>query len=216
MASKRRRTRPAATSTRASTSRPTWVVFLAGLIVGACATVAVQESNLTERVTGWVETGSADGDPAAASASGGATKSNDKNGKPRFEFYTMLPEMEVAVPEEELKPSTRPAPKPKAPAVSEPPAQLPDAQASTTSATPADPRYLIQVGSFSSANDAERLKANLALLGMQVRIQTVQINGANTWHRVRAGPFDSLDQVNEARRNLRSNNFESMVLKVKR
>jgi len=113
--------------------------------------------------------------------------------RPRFEFYTILPEMEVPVQDEALP--RRAARPPKAP------------QEKGT--------YLLQVASFRSHQEADRLKASLALLGMEADIQTVSIDGKATWHRVRLGPFSSFSRANEVRQRLRAHDLDAMVLKVK-
>lgn len=110
--------------------------------------------------------------------------------RPRFEFYSILPEMEVPVSAEALpERGTR-----------EPPKE--------------DGNYLLQVGSFRGADEAERLKANLALLGMQAAIQTVSVDGRRTWHRVRLGPFPSLKEAYRVRDRLAQERMEAIVLKV--
>jgi len=114
--------------------------------------------------------------------------------KPRFEFYTILPEMEVPV-------ATEPLPR----RVDKESKQPEEAMGT----------YLLQVASFKSHQEADRLKASLALLGMEARIQTVSIDGEQTWHRVRLGPFSSLSEANEVRRRLNANDLDAMVLKVK-
>jgi len=131
--------------------------------------------------------------------------------KPSFQFYDILPELEVVVPNDELGPppkvSTAPAPttEPKpAEAATKPPAE--DAPAGS---------YLLQVASFRNAADAERLKAKLALKGIQTQVQQVTINGKDTYHRVRAGPFQGKQAVNQARSQLASNGFEPIAIKVK-
>jgi len=143
--------------------------------------------------------------------------------KPRFQFYTLLPEMEVAVPEEELQAeAARPIPlkKPEktvAAAVKSAEKIEPGSELKPTTQKPAlKGQFLLQVGSFSKADDAERLKANLALIGLGAHIQTVQINGSDTWHRVRAGPFKDLASVNGARARLRANDMDAIVLKTRR
>jgi len=113
--------------------------------------------------------------------------------KTRFEFYTILPEMEVPVQEEALP---RRATKP-------------------TKAPQEKGTYLLQVASFRSHQEADRLKASLALLGMEADIQTVSIDGKVTWHRVRMGPFSSFSRANEVRQRLRAHDLDAMVLKVK-
>ena len=115
--------------------------------------------------------------------------------KPRFEFYSILPEMEVPVHAEALPERTR----------GEPAAKEPEEGG----------RYLLQVGSFRGAEEADRLKARLALLGMEARIQTVSVNGRQTWHRVRIGPFASLREAYRTRDRLaQEEEMEAIVLKV--
>jgi len=142
---------------------------------------------------------------------GRSTASTEKKAPDtRFEFYTMLPEMEVAVPEETLN---RPAPRILPSAGDKPAATPPGATADT--ATGAGDHYLLQVGSFRNRADAERLKANLALLGLQASIQTVSIDGTQTWNRVRAGPYTGLAALKRARARLRENRYRSIVLKIR-
>ena len=73
--------------------------------------------------------------------------------------------------------------------------------------------YLIQAGSFRSEDDAERMKAVLALQGIRANIQGVDVNGRR-FHRVRIGPLDELGTVNEYRRRLRASSIDVMVMRV--
>jgi cell division protein FtsN len=117
----------------------------------------------------------------------------------RFEFYSLLPEMEVVVPETEV--AGRPAPTAAGPpgtAAAEPPA-----------------RYVLQAGAFRSLADADRLRATLALSGLEATIQTVAVDGHATWHRVRLGPYSDLGALQAARARLRQANIEAMILKIK-
>ncbi len=114
--------------------------------------------------------------------------------KLKFEFYTMLPEMEVAVPDKELEPA--------------PPKQGKAPQ-------PLKGTYVLQVGSFRKPEDAEKLKANLALLGLEAHVQTVSINGEQTWHRVRLGPFSAKNGLDETRSRLYQNQIDAIVLKLR-
>jgi len=116
---------------------------------------------------------------------------DQKPDKPRYDFFTVLPEMEVVVPEQELKASSKPSTEP-------PPANA--------------EKYLLQVGSFKQSNDAEEMKARLALLGMAAQVQTVNVDGT-TWHRVRIGPVTGARQADEYRQRLASNGIESLVMK---
>lgn len=106
----------------------------------------------------------------------------------QYDFFTVLPEIEVVVPQREIEERAR-------------------EQVETTPQGP----YLIQVGSFRSASDADGLRAQLTLLGLEAEIQTVTVNEA-TWHRVRVGPYDSAREADAARRRLQDNGHEAMVL----
>ncbi len=119
--------------------------------------------------------------------------------KPRFEFYTLLPEKEIYVPPPEVtKRPAKPDPKP-------PPTPSTIADASVT--------YLLQVAASRDAREADRLRAKLLLLGFDVRVQTTTIDH-KTWHRVRVGPFQGLDQVNEARARLSEDGVNAIVVKL--
>ena len=119
-------------------------------------------------------------------------RSGDHATKSRYDFFTVLPEMEVVVPEQEL--TERSAP---------PSADAPAGDTDT---------YLLQVGSFQSSSDADQLKARLALLGIVAQIQSVTVNDA-TWHRVRIGPVQGARQADEIRRQLQNGGIDSLVMK---
>ena len=51
-------------------------------------------------------------------------------------------------------------------------------------------RYL-QIGSFQNATDANNLKAKLALIGINARIQSIDIPNQGFIHRVRIGPINA-------------------------
>jgi cell division protein FtsN len=112
--------------------------------------------------------------------------------KSPYDFFTVLPEMEVVVPEQELIKRSQPQ-------------ESPNVQADSAS-------YLLQVGSFRSKSDAEQMKARLALLGIMTRIQTVTVNDA-IWHRVRVGPINGARQAEAMRSQLADNDIDSLVMK---
>ena len=74
--------------------------------------------------------------------------------------------------------------------------------------------YFLQVGSFRNSEQADRFKAELALLGLETGIQKVTIDNKTTWHRVRVGPFSDLDDLNKTRRLLKQRGVESTLVKV--
>jgi cell division protein FtsN len=173
----------------------TWLWLVAGVLLGVAGTLFAQFQELfsTEGVAQAVrQVTRHDG---AGTGSKATNKEPEKKSKrPRFEFYTMLPEMEVAVPEEELSAKGAGA---------------------SRQAENDDVTYVLQVGSFRKLAQADRLKAELALIGMPATIQTVSIEGGSKWHRVRVGPFTNLQALNEARSELQSNGLKVMVLKVR-
>ncbi len=111
--------------------------------------------------------------------------------KPKFTFYDMLPTFEVVIPEEDL-----------AVVPNEPLAQV---------ASPGI--YVLQAGSFSRHEDADSRRAELAMLGIESGIQKVSVED-KVYHRVRIGPVDSLDRLNELRRRLRGAEIDVMVIRV--
>jgi cell division protein FtsN len=126
--------------------------------------------------------------------------------KPRFDFYTILPEREVKIPEWEATPP----PEPTSPSESKrPPGTVPP------SGPEASGPYMIQVGSFQRYQDADRVKARLALAGISAGIQRVVINDGDVWHRVRVGPFNDLKSLQGARQRLTEGRFNYMLVKVK-
>jgi cell division protein FtsN len=123
--------------------------------------------------------------------------------KPTFEFYTILPEMEVVIPDEEI---VRPD--------DDTPAKQPGRE--TTAPAREQHSYVLQMGSFRKHQDADRLKAKLALIGIEASIQKVSINNRDTYHRVRSGPYRTQSQLNAARRLAKENNINSLVIKLKK
>jgi cell division protein FtsN len=112
--------------------------------------------------------------------------------KSRYDFFTVLPEMEVVVPEQELS--------------------EPSAPGNSTADSTDRSSYVLQVGSFQSSADAEQRKARLALLGILAQIQTVKVN-ESTWHRVRVGPVAGARGADDLRHRLTENGIDSLVMK---
>jgi cell division protein FtsN len=119
---------------------------------------------------------------------------DEENGKPRFDFYTILPGTESPVTEQEIKQNEEKAEKQAEPAANE--------------------NYYLQVGAFQTEQEADNMKAKLALLGMEAVVQTATIPDKGIWHRVRVGPFTGLEQINKARSDLARNGFKADLIKV--
>ena len=121
--------------------------------------------------------------------------------KPRFDFYTILPGKESPVTDQEIKQKEQAEQ-----AHAETPEQQPDAKASEN--------YFLQVGAFQTEREADNMKAQLALLGLEAVVQTATIPGKGIWHRVRVGPFSELAQINKSRSELARNGFKADLIKV--
>jgi cell division protein FtsN len=171
-------------------SAPASAWFLAGLALGMGAAVAVHLYHV--RLAPQLPPAAAQPAPVQDAETPAA------GSRPRFEFYKILPEMEVVVPEDEERALT-----------SRPPQKPAD-----TGAAPNKDRYLLQVASFQNHADADRLKAQLALLGLEAGIQTVEIRDGQTWHRVRVGPFSDRTEITAVRERLRTNGIKAVLLKL--
>ena len=191
MAPRDYKTKPRRAAQRPVRQSRAWLYFMAGVIVGAAVTVVLY---LNEFVPVPLYVAPSETAPQAVAGTKEQNKAQPAAPKPRFEFYTMLPEMEVAVPDTDLESKT---------------------DAATTTPTGVSGTYFLQAGSFRLPEEADRMKANLAFLGLEPSVQTVTINGSDTWHRVRVGPFSDLASLNEVRERLRENRMETMVLKIR-
>lgn len=110
---------------------------------------------------------------------------------PHYDFYKMLPSFQVVIPgqDKEVKSGSPATP------VSQPGS------------------YILQVGSFPNFADADKMKATLALQGIESSIQQVQVNNGTTWNRVRIGPIKDLKELNSIRAKLADDRIEPLVIK---
>ena len=115
----------------------------------------------------------------------------DEPVKPRFDFYSMLPNFEVIIPEQE-----------------------PDVKTDTAVQAVVEPGvYVLQAGSFTQHADADRRRAQLALQGIESTIQQVTIDD-KTYHRVRIGPMEDLEELNVVRSRLREANIDVLRIRL--
>lgn len=198
MAVKRKKTaNRRGTRSKDSTGIPAWFWLLGGVLIGLGIAVTLMFKGHLPDLKQHIS--SIDSKPAESSEPAlveDEVAETGKPGKPRYDFFTVLPEMEVVVPEQELR---RKADK--------------SGPAPVTAAGGAGDNYILQVGSFRSAVDAEQMKARLALLGSTATVQTVTVDD-QTWHRVRIGPFKGARKTDEMQRMLADNQIETLVMKV--
>lgn len=126
--------------------------------------------------------------------------------KKNYDFYQVLPEAEVVIPDAELSAKAKAEQQARANAS----AQTPNTPAATTMASGG--RYVLQTGSYPEPKAADEAKAKLALAGFVAQVQPVTING-KTWHRVRVGPYASASELEAAKRSLSENGINAIALK---
>jgi cell division protein FtsN len=73
-------------------------------------------------------------------------------------------------------------------------------------------RLMLQTGAFKSAQDADGMRARLALLGLDARVSQVTQDSATVLYRVRLGPYRELDDLSGIRRTLTENGIEAQVV----
>jgi cell division protein FtsN len=122
--------------------------------------------------------------------------------EPTFDFYDILPEMEVKVD------------RPKVAMKQQQTAQKSKQTAAVKKTESVS--YLIQVGSFRNAADADGFKARVALLGIESKVQTVTIDNSETWHRVLIGPIVGRDKADSIQKQLNKNKIDSFLLRTRR
>lgn len=91
------------------------------------------------------------------------------------------------------------------------PGELPQPPAAEQAAT----LYYLQAGAFQNADDADNLKAQLAMLGVEAEIQTTEVTDKGMFHRVRVGPFHAPSEVDSTRSLLSQNNIPATLVKEK-
>ncbi|HUW27728.1 MAG TPA: SPOR domain-containing protein [Sulfuriferula sp.] len=161
--------------------------ILIGLLIGLASAIAIAL---------WVSKSNpfTTREKPAASESKGKTATNPPattppaEEKPRFDFYKILPGNEAAMTDQDLHRNPTP---------------------------PAGESYYLQAGAFPNSADADNLKARLALLGYEASIQTAEIPGKGIWHRVRVGPFNSMDELNKTRTALEQNQIKTHLVRIK-
>jgi len=190
-------------------SIPGWAWLLAGLSIGLFVALLVYINDFTasnnksavkDAFTNIVNTTSDNVKELKKQSTSLTNKSSDsktKNAKPRFDFYTILPELEVTVPDEDLITKQQTSTDTKKP-----------------KSNPTSP-LILQAGSFRQHEAADKLKATLALQGISAKIQTITKSNGDKWHRVQIGPIRDLNILNNTRHRLTKMGIASIVMKQK-
>jgi cell division protein FtsN len=110
----------------------------------------------------------------------------------KYDFYEMLPNFEVVVPEKDkdVKRDLPGTAKVERPGV-----------------------YVLQAGSYRNEADADRVRAQLSMQGIDAKVQRVAVD-TDVWHRVRIGPITKLDELNKLRKQLQAADVDALVIRV--
>jgi cell division protein FtsN len=213
---------------------PSWGFVVVGLMIGLGLMYMVLHRGLPSSMRSGPQanpqaTAETPGETGAVAP--GNAESSPK--KPQFDFYSVLSEKEVRIPDAEISAQAKaeqkqqaianaPASAVPAPAPTAPPAAPVNAPVATQNVVAAPPTavpqpsagsgYLLQVGAFPNPADAETMKAKLAMQGFVANVQSVSING-QTFHRVRLGPFPSASALEATKQRLSSAGISSIALK---
>jgi len=191
-------------SSKPSQGNPFVTGLLIGFLLGVAASLAVvmmikgEESPfadlaspnkpVSEKIAETTKEKAAQDKEAAAEEK--AKPAETAEDKTRFDFYTILPGSERQVTTEEVKSKE----------------QSTDASAKNT--------YFLQVGAFQTEDEADNMKATLALQGFEAVVQTATIPNKGVWHRVRVGPLKNLELINKTKADLASNGFKSDLITI--
>ena len=162
-----------------------WTGLFIGLVAGLAVGLALYLFDPREP-----EAPGAGGDAQVPTEPASARESAADEPAERYDFYQMLPNFEVVVPEKEV-------------------VMPPD----TPETTEKKGAYVLQAGSYKKFEDADRVRAQLALQGIESNVQRVAID-ADTWHRVRIGPISDPAELNRVRNRLREAEVDFLVVKV--
>jgi len=123
-----------------------------------------------------------------------AAAGDTEEGANNYTFYDRLSKFEVVVPEKEREVGSD---RGSAPANIERPGV-----------------YVLQAGSYRQQSDAERIRAQLKMQGIDANVQRVAVDD-DVWHRVRIGPITDLAELNRLRARLRAADFDdALVIRV--
>jgi cell division protein FtsN len=209
---------------------PGWGYAVVGLIIGAILMAVMMRGTL---LTSLRKPEGPKANPQATAQRGsdpgvleGAASAKAPK-KPQYDFYSVLSEKEVRIPDAEISAQAQAEKQQKQLAAQQQAKAQQQAQAApdphhaiseNITAAPEPPRaattgsgYLLQVGAFPKAADAETLKAKLALQGFIANVQAVNVDG-QTYHRVRLGPFRSATELESTKQRLAGAGIHAIAL----
>lgn len=221
---------------------PGWAWLILGVVIALLAVLVAPRLLKSDGNDGFIlprpnpdaqpssSSDEADAGDLPAPAAAGPKDAGDQ--ERQYDFYTVLPGQEVAMSDAELAASARaeearrqleqqrqaaasedaalPAPVAETPVATAPkPASAVPAASQDTQA-----RYILQAGAFGASGDAEAVKARIALLGLNARVESADIKG-KTVYRVRMGPYGTATELAAAKAKLANGGLPALAIKAK-
>jgi cell division protein FtsN len=220
---------------------PGWLWMVSGLVIGGLLMFLMQ----LEPGRDEIKRVKPEDVAAAKKKEAAAAKAGQDQAKPKYDFYTLLPESEVIVPPDAMQQPATPPGKPPTPEEAAkldaaraeallngqtppptPPAVVPGSLPSTPATPAATPaatvataatkaplatQYFLQAGSFRKQADADKVRAQIILLGQSVQVESGTVRD-ETWYRVLVGPFASKDQLGAAQKQLAASGYSNLLL----
>jgi cell division protein FtsN len=175
-----------------------WMLITALIIGFAVFLVYLKSPELQKSAPALVSNNQEKVTPAKSSsteainkASTAEAKKDNKPQPPQFDFYTILPKKEMIVPDHEIKTRTR------------------EEQVGKNKKA----SYVIQAGSSRDPKDADQLRAKLALMGIESKIQKAKVESV-IWYRVKIGPYSQMGSVNTIMSRLQKNGMKPVITEV--
>jgi cell division protein FtsN len=199
---------------RERTAWPAWVWLGIGVLLGLAisATVLIKDWAPMLRKKNLPQP-NAEATAPKESEQAVADEAGKKPAAPKkaYDFYTVLPEMEVVIPDAELSAKARAEQQrqQQIAAQAQNPAAAPPAPPPSTDA---NARYVLLAGSYGDAKTADEAKAKLAMLGIVAKVQSVSVNG-KTWNRVMVGPYANASDTEAAQKTLADAGVKAIPMK---
>ncbi|MCX7087183.1 MAG: SPOR domain-containing protein [Methylococcales bacterium] len=174
-----------------NTEKPGRWILIGSLIVVFVAFLVYLKSKTTTETAVLVK--STETTPAKVDVA--AVKKEEKVApeEPKFDYYTILPNAEIVVPDHEIKSRVR------------------EELVGKVKLT----QYTVQAGAFRDFKDADHLKTKLLDMGIASTIEKAKV-GNVVWSRVKLGPYAQLNSVEQVKARLRKSGIDAMITEVPR
>lgn len=159
-----------------------WIGLAAGLAIGLAVAFGVHLHY--QNLEPAVPQPAADAPPASAQAPEEPAALAEADEAPRYDFYDILPNQELEIPESAL-------------------------QKHTARQTLAEGSITLQAGAFKQIAEAEKLQAKLAQYGVDAKIQRLSLED-ETYYRVRIGPIATVEELEAVRAKLAEAEVDAM------